>query len=73
MTNALIVLGSLGGIVAFCTAVIVLAKGIFQQIQATKENTKATQDLSSDMINLTTKVNQHDQDLAILMDRKARQ
>jgi hypothetical protein len=60
------VLGSLGGVVAFSGAVWVIVRAIARNVQATEENTKATQGLSAEMREMRTVVNGHGERIASL-------
>lgn len=63
------ILGSLGGVVAFATAIYVILKAAFAQTQATKENTKAIQNLTSRMDTLSNDMSETRQDVAYLKGR----
>jgi hypothetical protein len=54
--SALIAAGGIGGIVAFVGAVWILARGIFAQVAATKDNTDTLRDLAKDFKNLNGRV-----------------
>lgn len=66
MSTAWAVLGSLGGIVAFIVAVVTVIKGIFSQIQATKDLTKAVRELRDVVGSLDGKVDIHAERLSRL-------
>jgi hypothetical protein len=65
----LAILGSLGGIVAFCGAIWVIVKAGFRQVSATEENTKALGRMTDAIGKLDTRVDQHDIDIAVLKDK----
>jgi hypothetical protein len=65
----LAILGSLGGVAAFITAIYVIIKAAFGQVNATKENTKALNRVSDTIDKLDKRVDQHDIDIAVIKDR----
>lgn len=69
-TIVLALLGSLGGITAFCGAVVVIVKSGIKSVTAIRENTEAVRILTEAMGKLDRRVDQHDIDLAVLKDRK---
>lgn len=71
--NILLVLGSSGGIVAFLSAVVIIGRGIFRQVAATEDNTKALQGLTDEVHDLKTMTGSHETRITVLEDRDRRQ
>lgn len=69
MVMALAILGSLGGVVAFATAVFFIVRAGFRQANATEENTKALNRNSEAIDKLDKRVDGHDIAIAVLRDR----
>jgi hypothetical protein len=67
-----VILSSLGGIIAFCGAVIIIGRGIFRQTEAVKANTKALEALPEQINKLIIRLDGHDIDIAVLKDRMKR-
>lgn len=68
--NVLLAIGGAGGILAFATAVVVIGRGIFRQVNATDDNTAAIRELSSEVGRLTRQFNGHETRIAVLEDRQ---
>jgi hypothetical protein len=68
---ALAILGSLGGIVAFPTAIFVIARAGFKQANATRENTEALKEMTGAISKLDRRVDDHDIQIAVIKDRLA--
>lgn len=66
MTALLGILGALGGVVVFAGAIITIIKGIFRQVHATEENTKALNALSNTVTGLDSRLDDHAQRIARL-------
>lgn len=64
--NPLLVLGALGGVVAFLGSVWAVLRGIFKQIDATQDNTAAVNRLIERMDRADTRLNEHDVKIARL-------
>lgn len=60
------VLGSLGGLTAFGTAIWIVVRAIFRQVGATEDNTRALDELRSSVLKLDVQVDEHAQRLARL-------
>ena len=70
--NVFVVLGSLGGLVAALGAIIILGRGIFRQVNATEDNTKALQDLTGKVDALFQSYSNHETRISVLEDRLKR-
>lgn len=66
--NALIVLGSSGGIIAAVTAVLTIGRGIFKQVNATEDNTEAINRLTDEVAKMRHSVNGHETRITVLED-----
>ena len=64
-----LVLGSLGGIVAFLTGVGLLMRSIVRNVHATSENTEAVTHMADKLNKFGDTLNQHSIDIAVLRDR----
>lgn len=62
-TTVLAAFGALGGLAVFITAVVALARGIFRQVSATEDNTRAVN-------RLTSKLDDHETRISRLEGRK---
>ena len=69
MNTAVVVLGSLGGIIALISAVFLVIKWIMKLVNATNDNTKALTDVNNSLESFGNTVQQHTVDIAILKDR----
>jgi hypothetical protein len=69
MTPAVLILSSLGGIVAFITGIFFIIRAITHLITATRDNTKALVEVKETLTTLGSTVDQHAITLAILEDR----
>jgi flagellar biogenesis protein FliO len=67
--DVLAVLGSLGGIIAFVTAVIVVVRGIFRQVQATDDLTRAVRELRDTLTAQDRRLNDYGERIARLEGR----
>lgn len=72
MPSALAWTGGLGGIVVFVGAVWAIVRGLFKQVNATDDNTKALRELARQLKDLTTTVDSHSTDIAWLKGRAGR-
>lgn len=70
--NALIAIGGIGGLIALLSAIIIIGRGIFRQVNATEDNTEALNGLSAKVEKLSHTANGHETRLAILEDRVKR-
>ena len=70
--NVLIAIGGVSGIVVLLTAIVVIGRGIFKQVNATEENTEAVQGLTKKVDKLSNLYNGHETRLAVLEDRDRR-
>lgn len=66
------ILGSVGGIVAFLTAIVIIGRGIFKQVDATEDNTRALKEMTAKVDQLFDKYNDHETRLRVLEDRDKR-
>lgn len=69
MTSILAILGALGGLVVFGTAIITIVRGIFRQVNATEKNTEALNSLSTVVSNIDTRIDDHAQRISRLEGR----
>ena len=69
MNIALLILGSLGGIIALISAVLYFIKWIIKLVNATTDNTKALTDVNKSLVTIGETVTQHTVDIAVLKDR----
>jgi Na+-transporting methylmalonyl-CoA/oxaloacetate decarboxylase gamma subunit len=72
VNTGLVIVSSLGGIIAFLGLVALIIRGIFKIVNATEDNTTATRELSATMIKIVEKQNDHETRIAILEDRRHR-
>lgn len=70
--DALVILGSCGGVIAAISAVVVIGRGIFRQVSATEDNTDALNKLSSEVKGLSQTSSGHETRLSVLEDRVMR-
>jgi hypothetical protein len=68
----LIAIGGISGIVVLLSAIVVIGRGIFRQVNATEENTRALQGLSEKMVHMETMYQNHETRLTVLEDRVKR-
>lgn len=68
----LIAAGGLGGVLVLLTAIVVIGRGIFRQVNAVEENTDAVKNLTTEVTNLKTVYNNHETRISILEDRVKR-
>lgn len=66
MNTLLAVSGALGGFIAFALAIVAIVRAIARQVSATKDNTKALDNLSQKLNQLDGTVDQHGQRIARL-------
>jgi hypothetical protein len=71
--NWLIAIGGFGGLVVLLSAIIVVGRGIFKQVNATEENTGATKDLTKGMGEIRAMLSNHETRISVLEDRVKRQ
>ena len=69
MNPAVLILSSLGGIVSFVTGIFFVIRAILKNVTATRDNTTALQNVEAMLKDLSTTVDQHSVDLAVLQDR----
>lgn len=70
--TALVAAGGVGGLVTFVAAVWVLARGIFSQIDATKDNTNAVRELAPKLEQLNGRVQYIEGHLGIAQSSNAK-
>jgi uncharacterized protein YybS (DUF2232 family) len=70
--GAVEILGSLGGIVAFVTAVFLIIRAIFKQINAIDDNTTEIRETRDQVTKMAEKISDHDVRIHILEDRAKR-
>jgi hypothetical protein len=70
--NWLIALGGSGGVLVLLSAIIVIGRGIFKQVNATEENTNAVKDLTRGMGEIKAMLSNHETRIAVLEDRLKR-
>jgi hypothetical protein len=70
--NVLIAIGGFGGLVVLLSAIIVIGRGIFKQVNATEENTEAVRTLTKEVGDIKAMYQNHETRLAILEDRVKR-
>jgi hypothetical protein len=66
----LAVAGALGGVAVFVTAVVTIVRSVTNQISATRDNTKALQELSGKIDQMDGTVGQHGERIARLEGRR---
>jgi len=67
--NTLTIAGGAGGIIVFLSAIVAIGRGIFRQIEATKENTSALRELNAIVTRLESLYNGHETRISVLEDR----
>lgn len=70
--NALVAIGGLGGLVVLLSAIIVIGRGIFKQVNATEENTLAVQNLTKEVADMKAMYANHETRISVLEDRLKR-
>jgi hypothetical protein len=70
--NAVLILAALGGGVSFLSAIVIIARAIFKQVNATEDNTEATKALSKQMETVVHQMNGHETRISMLEDRERR-
>jgi hypothetical protein len=70
--NWLIAIGGAGGFTVLTTAIVVVGRGIFKQVNATEENTNAVKDLTKGMGEIKAMLSNHETRIAVLEDRLKR-
>ena len=70
MNAVLPVLGALGGTVVFCTAALTVIRGIFRQVHAVEDNTKALGDVQEAIEKLSAKLQDHSERIIRLEARR---
>jgi len=73
MSNWLIAIGGIGGLVVLLSAIVVIGRGIFRQITATEDNTNAMVRLTDKVGHIEALYQNHETRIAILEDRVKRQ
>ena len=68
--NVLIAIGGVSGVVVLLTSVVVIGRGIFRQVNATEDNTRAIKELSGKVDTLSSGYNGHEIRLTVLEDRE---
>lgn len=69
MTTVLAILGSLGGVAALITAVVIIVRAIFSQVHATLDNTRAMERVTGAVNRLDGKLDDHAERIARLEGR----
>ena len=72
MSNWLIAIGGIGGLVVLLSAIVVIGRGIFKQVNATEESTVAIKNLTREMAEIRALFSNHETRIAILEDRVKR-
>lgn len=67
--NVLVTIGGVGGLVVLLTAIVVVGRGVFKQVSATEDNTKAVEDLTRKVDKLSGLYNGHETRIVVLEDR----
>lgn len=70
--NALIAVGGFGGLVVLLSAIIVIGRGIFKQVNATEENTTAVNNLTTVVGEMKGMLSNHETRISVLEDRAKR-
>lgn len=70
--NALIAIGGFGGLVVLLSAIIVIGRGIFKQVNATEENTTAVNNLTTVVGEMKGMLSNHETRISVLEDRAKR-
>lgn len=65
----LIALGGGGGVCVLLTAIMVVGRGVFRQVGATEDNTKALKELTGQVDALFQRLSDHETRIAVLEDR----
>lgn len=65
----MIILTSLGSIIAFLTVVTIIVRAIFRIVNATEDNTEAVKNSTKSINEILTRLNRHESRLAVLEDR----
>jgi hypothetical protein len=72
MSTTILVLSSLGGVLAFAGVIFTIIRTVFKEVGAIEDNTKATQANTLKLTEMTEKINGHDTRIAVLEDRMRR-
>jgi hypothetical protein len=67
--EVLIALGGLSGVVAVLTAIFIIGRGIFRQVEAIETMTTAINSLTSEVSKLKNVLNGHETRITVLEDR----
>lgn len=70
--NWLATIGGISGFVVLVTAIVVIGRGIFKQINATEENTGAVKDLARSVSEIKSLLSNHETRISVLEDRVKR-
>lgn len=70
--SVLIAIGGLGGLIVLLSAIIVIGRGIFKQINATEENTTSVRDLTKGISEIKAMLSNHETRISVLEDRAKR-
>ena len=73
MSNWLVAAGGFGGLIVLLSAIVVIGRGIFRQINVTEDNTSAVRQLTEEMGHIKTLYQNHETRISVLEDRIKRQ
>lgn len=73
MSNWLVAAGGFGGLIVLLSAIVVIGRGIFRQINVTEDNTTALRQLTDEMTQIKTIYQNHETRISVLEDRIKRQ
>lgn len=72
LNPAVLILSSLGGIVAFVGGIIMVIRAIMKNVNATQDNTEALNEIKQTLKAYGSALDQHSIDIAVLKDRQRR-
>jgi hypothetical protein len=72
VSNWLIAIGGCGGLVVLLSAIVVIGRGIFKQVNATEESTVAIRNLTREVTEIRGMFSNHETRISILEDRVKR-
>ena len=70
--SVLIAIGGLGGLIVLLSAIVVIGRGIFRQVNATEENTTSVRDLTRGISEIKAMLSNHETRISVLEDRAKR-
>lgn len=70
--SVLIIISGFSGLVVLLSAVVVIGRGIFKQVNATEENTTSVRELTKGISEIKAMLSNHETRISVLEDRAKR-